>query len=748
MAAQLQRSTVRKLIFSAIVFFWALLELLPFGGAGCTLRRGLDLRGGLSVTLEISPRSLAEDGAGRRLQLEQVQEVMRRRIDGLGIAEPLIHSRGDSQVEVQLAGVFRQDRPDLVDAIRKPAKLEFRLVHPASGTEKATPVGYEWISAVDGGKEDRATLVRRIPELTGRSVRRAAAVVNQYGGYEISLELTADGAKKFARVTEENVGHPLAIILDGKMYSAPVIRSTIRDGRASISGHFTQKEALALANVLNNPLEFELQVVEACELGPTLAEDARTSALRASICGAMLVVLFMVGFYGLSGFAAVLSLLFNGLIVLGGLAMLGATLTLSGIAAFVLTIGMAVDSNILVFSRIREELHGGRPLAAALAGGFSRALSTILDANLTTFLAAVILIASGTGSVRGFGIVLAIGIGATLLCTLVFFRGILEVLVHGLGIQRLFPEHRRWVGNFDFLRRRRRVQCFAWVAVAAGLCAVAVRGRGVWGIDFTGGDEMLLAYAEKPPLRGLYAVAEREKIGDLQVAFRKSLADGAAGLKVQTSEGRGDAFFDAAVQEFPNSQLQLLQRTTVGGSVGAAIRWNALLSLLLSLGGILAYVAFRFERGFAVGAIVSTVHDVLISIGIYAILGHKFSAPMVASVLMIVGYSINDTIVIFDRIREELPRNPNFSLAQVINLSINRTLSRTLLTSLTTFLAAGALFVFGAGVMVDIARIFLIGIVAGTFSSIFIASPIFYRWHRGERGRLDQILLAARSREI
>jgi SecD/SecF fusion protein len=704
----------------------------------------LDLRGGISVTLAIDEHASAENTAARRLQLEQVQEVMRRRVDGLGIAEPLIRSRGDSQVEVQLAGVFQRDNPNLLDCIKKPAKLEFRLIRrEGNSTHHAAPHGYEWISPAEkfNDSTDGQILVKRVPELTGKDVKRATAVMNQYGGYEISLEFGDEGTRKFARVTENHVGEPLAIVLDGKLYSAPVIRSAIRDGRASISGRFTQREAMELANVLNNPLEFELHVVEAHELGPTLAEDARSAAIMASACGALFVVLFMVGYYALSGAVAVLSLLCNVVIILGFLAMCNATITLPGIAALVLTIGMAVDSNILIFARIREELRIGKTLQQALPCGFAKAFSTILDANLTTLLTAVILTTYGTGSIRGFGIVLAVGVGVTLFCTLIFCRGLMQLLVHGFGVHHLFPNyaHGRRVTQYPFLRHGRKCAVAAFVVAVIGIFAITTRGSSFYGIDFTGGDEMLLSYEGKPLLRELYALGKSEKIGDLQASFQRAFGSDAATLKVQVPSDQGDKFLQAAANAWPNSHLQVLQRTTIGGSVGATIRWNALVSLLLSLLGIVIYVAFRFETGFAVGAIISTIHDVVVSVGLYALLGYKFSSPMLAAVLMIVGYSINDTIVIFDRIREELPKCPHLNLGQVIDLAINRTLSRTLLTSATTFLAAMALQIFGAGAMIDIARIFTIGIVAGTFSSIYIAAPIFHLWHRGNREKLDKI---------
>lgn len=713
-----------------------LLALL-MGRCRSPIRRGLDLQGGLSVTLEIAPDALAERELDRQSQLGRVEEIMRRRIDSLGVSEPVIRRRGTSQVEIQLAGVFHRDNPDLLNVIRKPAKLEFRLVHGAEDRpDDPPPVGYEWLPAE--GSSDQRILVRRIPEMTGRSVKTAQVLVNSYGGYEIGLEFTGEGARRFSAVTGQNVGRQLAIVLDGKVCSAPLIRSAIPNGRASISGRFSREEAFDLANVLNNPLEFELQVAEVHELGPTLAENVRANSLRAAVLGAVLVVLFMVGYYGLAGLISVLSIGLNVVLILGAMAMVGTTLTLPGIAALVLTIGMSVDANILIFSRMQEELERGASLNFALQEGFRRAFGTILDANLTTLLTALILIVYGTGSIKGFGIILAMGIVATIFCALVFCRGLLEWLVEGIRVRRLMPTFFSRTPAIDFMRWRSPAFLLSFVLIAVGLVAILVRGRDVYGIDFTGGDEVLLAYGKRPDLGDIESLAKAQRLGEFTANFQRSFGEADERLRIQTAAGRSLAFVSDLQHNFPANRFQLLSQTSIGGSVGANIRWNALVSVLLAMVGILLYVAFRFEVGFGMGAIVSTVHDVLITIGLFILSGHQFSGPMVAAILMVVGYSINDTIVVFDRIREELPLHRDMSLRELINFATNRTLSRTILTSLTTLLSAVALYIFGDGVIVDFSLVFILGILTGTLSSIFIASPVFYWWHRGNRAALDR----------
>jgi SecD/SecF fusion protein len=719
-----------RLALSLALFIWALGVLLPW--SRCAIRRGLDLRGGLSVTLEIAPDALAKTNVERAQQLKRVEEIMRRRVDAFGVSEPLIRPRGDSQLEIQLAGFFNGADGGLIDVIKKPAKLEFRLLHPDAFRDGCImpPSGYEWVDYVESGKQTRQSrpthvLVRHGVELSGNAVKCASAVVNSYGAYEVSLQLTAEGARAFERITGENLGKPLGIVLDGQLYSAPVIRSVISDGHAAISGNFSAKEAMDLANALNNPLDFELHETEIYEVGPTLAGEMQSKSLRAAWIGCVLVVTIMVAVYALGGIVAVLSLALNLLLILGMLATIGATMTLPGIAALVLTVGMGVDSNILMFARMREELRGGKSLSDSLEGGFARAFTTILDANLTTLFTALILAFCGTGSVKGFGIVLAVGVVSTLFCALVFSRGAMEFLTQVLGMRRIFFPWPSVGYRINFIRWRRPAFLLSAVLIIAGISSIAIRGEKIYAIDFTGGEEWVISYAEKPALGDISAAATAAGIREVVHSFQKSIDGTQEQLKVQVPTGCGNALLTQLRKSLPQCHFQVQRQTSIGSSVSAALRWNALISLAFALLGILAYVAVRFELSFGLAAIGAIVHDILVTVGVYSLLGHQFNAPMVAAILMVVGYSINDTIIIFDRIREGLT-NSTGKLYDIINAAIGGTLSRTLLTSLTTFVAAAALYLWGAGVVKDFALLFIIGILTGTFSSIFIASPIFY----------------------
>lgn len=731
------------------------------------LKLGLDLEGGVAFTLKVADASLDKESSYvKEQQLNKAIDIMERRVNGLGVAEPIIRARGDNSLEIQLPGLSTTENPDVLANLQKPAKLTFHRVHrtlnPETTPADKTPAGYtvmtmEHSNPTTGAIYEIPLFVKKVPDLGGGSVKDAGVYQTEFGGFSIALNMTDSGAKRFAEVTEsidkENKSAPyvnlpendprkygqLAIVLDGQLYSAPRIIQSIPGGRASITGNFTQREAFELSNVLNNPLEFELKLEEMYEVGPTLADDARTASINAALLGAGLVIAFMCVYYLSAGLVAVAAVAINILIVLGVMASLGATITLPGVAALVLTIGMAVDSNILIFERIREELQLGKRLKDALAAGFDKAFATILDANLTTLLTAGILIWLGTGPIKGFGVTLSIGIGATMFCALVVSKLLLEILVDYKILRKILSVSYFKPANYKFLEKRRMAFVVSGLLLVAGVIGTYVNRDHIYGIDFLGGDEISIAYTEKLGLQDIDAVATSKNLGEIVPVYQKLLGGSADEeiLKIQTHEGRGKEVFDALKATHPNAGLKLVGESSIGAAVSGSIKWNAIIALTVAMAGILLYIALRFEFGYGIGAVVSTIHDVVLSIGIFILLGGQFTAPMVAAILMIVGYSINDTIVVFDRIREELELDPTASLKKIIDHAINKTLSRTLLTSLTTLMAALALYIFGAGVINDFALVFIIGIIVGTYSSIFIASPVFYWWHKGDRRHVE-----------
>lgn len=723
-----------------------------------SIKQGLDLQGGVSFTLEINPDELSSDESIKTGQIENVLGVMNNRINGLGVTEPTIRVIGDKAIEVQMPGVSLKDNPEAVEELSRPAKLEFKLVHrdikPTSLTPALSeiPVGYELMVMEDerGGQVAQIPLyVKRRPEATGEIIKRAGPQMDAANRYTVSMEFTDEGSKQFEKITrtifEEDqrtgVKQPLAIILDGKLMSAPNIQSVISD-HGQITGNFTRREAIELANALNNPLAVGLKRTSMNEVGPSLAEDARDSSLMAAAIAAGSVAIFMVAYYLFIGAIAFATVIVNIIIVIGVLASFGATFTLPGIAALALTVSMAVDANILIFERMREEIRAGKSLSTALEVGYSKAFSSIVDANLTTLMVAVILWWLGTGAIKGFGITLAVGILSTLFCALVLCHGLLQLVIkHGI-VKKALTSSLLTDLHFDFMKKARICFIISFGIVALGIVSIFVRGEKLLGIDFTGGESLTVAFEQKIPIgdiTDLSTATSDGSIGEIQAAYQKDISTGKEYLGLQVEPEKGQAVFDAISAKFPNAKLNLLGIESIGAAVSSEITRNALISVALAILGILLYVAVRFEVGFGMGAFISTIHDVLMTIGLYVFLGAigigsgQFSAPMVAAVLMVIGYSINDTIIVFDRIREELDLRPQDSLYNIINLSVNKTLSRTLITSGTTLLAAVALFVFGTGIIKDFSLVFIIGIVTGTFSSIFIASPIFYWWHKGDR---------------
>ena len=722
--------------------------------AQSNLRLGLDLKGGVGFTLKIDETAQSELSSWEQAQqLQDAISIMARRLDGLGVAEPLIRPRGSDAIEIQIAGLSTKDNPEVIDSLKKPAKLEFRAVHPTESPNitnfNQPPVGYELLAeeiedSRTGEVYERNYFVKRIPEATGEIVEDAFVSQTQNGGFQINLEMTADGADIFRQVTERLLNKPLAIVLDGKLYSAPNVNGVLSKS-AQITGSFSQREAIDLANVLNNPLSVELRVDEVYEVGPSLAAGSRESSVSAAQWGALLVVIFMLVYYFIGGVVAVLSALVNIAIVLGVLASLGATLTLPGVAALVLTLGMGVDANILIFERIREELKAGKQIKHALAGAFEKVTSTIVDANVTTLITASILIWLGTGPVKGFGITLAIGICASIFCALLVTRFLLDFLVHRLGCEKVLGLDVFTHKKLDFFRWRKPAFVISWLIVLTGVVSVALHHDAIMGIDFTGGDEITVSFDQRIGIDGINAAAAEANFSQVNPVYQSLIGEDREVLKIQTPYDQSRAVLGALQSAFPDANLNEDGVTQIGAAVSNSIQKNALFSVLAALVGILLYVAIRFEVGYGVGAVVATIHDVLMTVGIFVLFGQlgwfvsgQFTAPMLAAILMIVGYSINDTIVVFDRIREELSLNPGSNLRSIINLAISRVFPRTLLTSVTTLLAATALYIFGAGVINDFSFVFIIGILTGTFSSVFIASPIFFWWHKGDRRHVEE----------
>ena len=689
------------------------------------IKPGLDLRGGTQFLLELA-------GSTGQGTLDQAVEVIRKRVDSVGVAEPVIQPVGQNRIIVQIPGVSEADKASYRRQLERVAKLEFTLVHERSDelvgdgkTKPQIPIDSQLLMLRDrqpnGTVKEFPIIVKRRTEISGKSVANAFRSVDQLGRAVVIIEFNPEGRKKFGNLTEQNIGRRLAVILDGEVYSAPVIRSAIYGSCEISGGNMSSVEAEELASVLKNPLENPVSIIDERGVDPSLGASSVESGFRAGWVSLVAVGLFVLLYYRWLGLVSVFGLALNILILLGLLAQFGFTLTLPGLAGLIFTIGIGVDANVLVFERIREELVHHRTALEAVGSGFQRAFSSILDANVTTVIAAAILFWQGSGPVQGFATVLCLGIFSSMFAALIISRTGAEWLAEkggrgSLHMMRLFENCK-----INFLGLRGPAFILSGLLLGAGLVTVVIKGEKVLGVDFTGGDLVTFSFQQKVDDGKI-----RASLGSVAevVQYQRSPVGGQEVLSLRTAFGMGEKAGETLSRDFPEAKFQQLQLDKVAGVVGNELKQKALIALILGMIAIFFYTTWRFETSFAIGAIVALLHDVLISLGVFALLGRELSLPMVGAILAVAGYSINDTIVIFDRIREFFRGGVGADRAGVMNLAINQTLSRTLLTSGTTFLAVLVLFLLGGRVINDFSLILLIGIVVGTYSSIFIASPI------------------------
>jgi SecD/SecF fusion protein len=742
---------------------YALLNLLQRKAAG-KIKLGLDLQGGTEflVSLDISHldtnRVLAGDTnaastAERNRLVAQSAEVLRHRVDHLGVAEPVIQPEGADHILIQLPGLTRLSRDEAIENIKKAAYLEFRMVDPDSVQllkDGIIPPSDQLLTMKvknqDGTFRVETNLVQKrlANGLTGKYIKNASPDREPMTGEPmIRFQFDSAGADKFSDFTENHIGDRLAIVLDGELYSAPGIRSKIGANGQISGGSMDYDEATKIAYILMNPLETPVHIDSMRDVDPTLGKDSIASGIRAAIYGTLAVALFMAFYYHRCGVIADLAMVLNLIILLGVMCSLGTTLTLPGIAGIVLTVGMAVDANVLIYERLREEMAHEKSIKAALKAAYSRAFKVIFDSHTTTLISAIVLIKFGTGPVKGFGVTLTIGVALSLFTSLVMTRLIFDFLLTRGWLNHIGMEHLIKNPHWDFMKWAKPAFIASWTIILVGICyGVFVRGHSTLGIDFAGGDAVTLSYKEKIEVDQLRA--KLATLGDVQIQYQNPIGAELNLLQVVAPFGKGPQVDKVLAADFPSAGFHLERQDTVGASVGEEIQKSAVIATGLSLFFILFYVALRYEFSFSVGAVLAVIHDVLMTIGIFCLSGRQFSAPIVAAILTIIGFSINDTIVIFDRIREDLKLGIRGSFKDVMNIALNQTLSRTLITSGTVFLATLSLFIFGGGVINDFAFTFLVGIVTGTYSSIYIASALVLWWHKGERPKsASQVVMEA-----
>ena len=706
---------------------------------------GLDLQGGMFLVLRAQIESLPP--AAQKDATDRIREIIVNRIDEFGVTEPSIQKQGKDRLIVQLPGVTNRDRA--LDLIKKTALLEFKMVATdkdiidkalkAADGEGPMPEGYEVKTLGEGVNRERLVLESK-PVLTGDMLVDAGVRFDSSGFNQpiVALEFNKKGAQKFAEITEKAVrdfrsdGIPrrLAIVLDGKLHSAPQIKERIPNGQAVIQGNFTIDEARDMAIVLRaGALPCPITIEEERTVGPTLGKDSINRSIKALLLGFVAVVVFMILYYLFPGLVSVFALLLNVVLIAGCLAMFHASLTLPGIAGIILTIGMAVDANVLIFERIREEFRTGKTVRASISSGYQRAFSTILDSNLTTLITALLLFIFGTGPIKGFAITLTIGIIMSMFTALFVTRVVFDYLTRdkkSISL-KMFSMVKENI-NINFISKRFFAYTLSLLLIATGMFVFVKKGAENYGIDFNGGTMEVVKFNTPVSLNDVRTTLNDAGIVDAQVSHIGEENENEVVIRTASDEvdkiGKSLTAFAGA------GNFLVLQVDKVGPSVGAELRGKAIKAVLFALLGLCVYVWFRFEFKFGIAAIIALFHDVFITVGALALTGREINLPVVAAILTIVGYSLNDTIVIFDRIREDRKIMKKKPLTDIVNLSINQTLSRTVLTSLTTLFVVLSIFMFGGSAINDFAFTLLVGIISGTYSTIFIASPILIDWQK------------------
>lgn len=661
--------------------------------------------------------------------VSQSMEVIRKRVDEVGTTEPTIQRQGEDRVLVQVPGF--EDSSRLKDLISRTARLTFHLVHPTMSAAQAeaqgVPVGYMLVPSAEGDFDE---LLNENVEFGGESLTNAQPAFDQQTGRSVvSFNLDTRGAIIFADITAKNVGKRFAIVLDNEVITAPTIQGPIPGGSAQITGNFTSETANDLAVVLRaGALPASLDVVEERTVTASLGADSVQGGVTAGIISAIATLAFMLIAYGMFGVFANIALILNVVLIVGLLSLIGATLTLPGIAGIVLTMGMAVDANVLIYERIREERAAGRSVIASIDAGFNRAMSAILDSNVTTLIAAVVLFFLGSGPVQGFAVTLALGVVTTLFTA--YF--VTKTIIAAWYAWRRPKEIR--VQLVKFIPDNTKIPFMAWRRVAIGISIAACVFSLAWfgfngmnlGIDFKGGSSIEVQSIEGPADPGLV----REIVGNLGLGDVQVQGFGDASnllIRIESQPG-GDQAQAAAVQQVQNAlaseNYEVRRVESVGPTVSGELALAGAVGLGVALLGILIYIWFRFEWQFAVGAIISTFHDVILTIGLFAVTGIEFNQSSIAAILTIIGYSLNDTVVVYDRVREYARKYKKISIPELIDLAINSTLSRTVLTGPTAFVALAALVVLGGEVIRSFTISMLFGVLVGTYSSIFIAAPI------------------------
>ncbi len=733
-------STLNRVLVIIGVIALSLWTLFPIQES---IKLGLDLNGGVQLVLRVkTDEALAlQPGATRDDIVEQAMRTIDRRVNELGVAEPVIarYTAAD-QILVELPGVSNVDRAKQV--IKSTAQLRLTLAEQGpfpsreaalQGFNNALPPDLEVlpgpIAPADAG--DTFYVVQRMPAVTGNDLRSARHSLDEYNRPAVGFTLKPDAARRFGEFTERNINRTLATVLDNRVMSVATIQGRI-DDEGQISGVSRDEMIAQVINLNAGALPADMEYVEERTIGASLGQASIRAGVMASLGGLVLVVMFLLAYYRLAGLNALVSIAVNLLILLAVMAYLPATLTLAGIAGLILTIGMGVDSNVLIFERIKEELAATQAPRAAVKAGFTRVWLTIVDTHVTSLIAAAFLYQYGTSSIRGFATTLAIGLLANVFTAVFVSRTMFEMAMRGkrsvttlsIGTSQMFANTRA-----NFTRWRWHALAASVIVILAGVATIVARGVPL-GIDFSGGTLAVVEFAKDGVTEEQVRAAVSVLPGDEVVQRYGAAADRRFVIRLPLVSSAADGL-EATVQQIAQALqaadlpgFHFEKRDLVSAMIGGDLQRRGIYAVGASLAAVALYIAIRFRFAFAMGAIAATLHDVLVTLALLSLAGYDLSLNIVAALLTIIGYSVNDTIVIFDRVRENAKHAPKETLDAIVNLSVNQTLSRTVITAGTTFLSVMALYLFGGEALQGFAFTMLVGIVAGTYSTVFIASSI------------------------
>ncbi len=672
-------------------------------GSMSDIKLGLDLAGGVSITYQ------TVDGNPSDVDMQDTIYKLQLRVAGYS-NEAEVYQEGSDRINVDIPGV--SDANAILEELGQPGTLSFQ---DAEGNVVLT-----------GDDVETAQPASRKNQLTGATE------------YYVSLQLTEEGSQKFAEATEKNVGKAISIIYDGKTVRTPTVQEKITGGNCSIDGMASYEDANQLASTIRiGSLPLELKEIRSNVVGAKLGQDAISTSLKAGLIGFILVAVLMIVLYWIPGVAAAVALAFYVALVIVFLSAFDITLTLPGIAGIILSIGMAVDANVIIFARIREELAAGRTVKGAIKEGFSKALSAIVDGNVTTLIAAAVLLWRGSGTVKGFAQTLALGIVLSMFTALVITRLALNAL-YDLGFQseKLYGKAKA-PAKIDFVKKKYICIICSLVVIAAGFVFMGVYANGDQGsvlnysLEFKGGTSTNVTFNEDLSMETIHSDVVplvEEVTGDANVETQKVSGSNEVIIKTRTLSVEERESLNEKLAEAYGVDKENIKADSISATVSSEMKRDAVVAVIVATVFMLIYIWFRFKDiRFATSAVLALVHDVLVVLAFYAIVKWSVGNTFIACMLTIVGYSINATIVIFDRIRENLKAmGSKAEMASVVNLSINQTLSRSIYTSLTTFIMVFVLFLMGVSSIREFALPLIVGIVCGAYSSVFLTGPIWY----------------------